>query len=76
MILNTNSKIFIIYIMILELEKMPVYSKKQVYIKVLLLDKVLTIILAKYANYNNIFLIKNAIEFLNNIRVNNHIIKL
>ena len=49
---------------------MPIYFKKQAqieiktYIKALLFNKTLIIILAKYFNYNNVFLIENIIEFL------------
>lgn len=33
-------------------------------------------ILAKYFDYNNIFSVKNTIELLKHIKINNHIIKL
>ena len=42
----------------------------------LLFDETLTIIMAKYFNYNNVFLVKNIVELLKNTRINNHIIKL
>ena len=55
---------------------MPVYLKKKAQIKVLLFDKALIKIIIEYFNYNNVFLIENAIKFLEHIKINNHIIKL
>ena len=34
------------------------------------------IILAKYFNDNNVFLVKNIVEFLEHIKINNYIIEL
>ena len=45
-------------------------------IRVLLFDKPFIIILIKYFNYNNIFLIKNIIKLSKHSKINNHIIKL
>ena len=42
---------------------------------ILLFDKVLTIVLAKYSNYKNIFLAKNVIKFPKYIKINNYTIK-
>ena len=45
-------------------------------IEALLFNKVLTDILVKYSNYNNIFLVKNVIKFSKYIKIINYIIKL
>ena len=42
----------------------------------LLFDKAFIMILTKYLNYNNIFLVENTIKFLEYTRINNYIIKL
>ena len=61
---------------------MVIYLKKQTQIKVkiqveaLLYNKVSIIILIKYSNYSNIFLIKNIIDFFEYIKINDYIIKL
>ena len=55
---------------------MPVHSKKQVQVKVLLLNKASTEISVEYFDYNNIFLVENLAELLNNTTINKHAIKL
>ena len=63
---------------------MPVYSKSQtqieaqsgVQIRVLLFDKAPSKILAKYSNYSNVFLVKNAVELLENTEIRKHAIEL
>ena len=40
------------------------------------MNKVFTIILIKYLNYHNIFLIKDVIKFLKLIKINNYAIEL
>ena len=57
-------------------EKMPVHSKRQAQVGVLLFDKAFTKILAKYSDYSNIFLAKNAAELPENTEMNEHIIEL
>ena len=78
--LDTNNKIFVVYIVIWEQEVILVYFKKQIQIKaqngVLLFDKAFIMILVEYFNYNDIFLIENTAEFLENTGINKHIIKL
>ena len=60
---------FVIYVAIQKQEEMLVHFEKWAQLKakdlnwVLLFNKALTAILAKYSNYNNIFSIKNRIEF-------------
>lgn len=61
---------FVIYVVIQKQEKMAVHSKKQVHIGVkaqikaqigvFIFDEALIIVSAKYSNYNNVFLAKNA----------------
>ena len=83
-VLNTNSKTFIVRIAIRKQKEMLMHSKKQAQIKAqnraqvgaLLFDKAFIKIPADYSNYNNIFSIKNIIELLKNIRINEHTIKL
>ena len=45
-------------------------------IKILLFEKALTIILAKYSNYSNVFLLKNTVELLDYIEINDYILEL
>ena len=61
--------------MLIHLEKQAqIEAKTQV--RSLLFDIAFIIILTKYFNYNNIFLIKNAIELPEYIKKNDHAIKL
>ena len=63
---------------------MLIYSERQVQIEIqdeiqvgiLLIDKAPIEILAKYSNYNNVFLAENIVEFTENTRINEHAIKL
>ena len=64
------------YVAIQEQEKMPVHFKKQAYVGALLFNKALTEVLAKYSNYNNVFLAENTAKLLENTRINKHLIKL
>ena len=73
-------------------EKISAHSKKPAKIEVearirtqaqsgaqigtLLFDKALTEVLEKHSNYSNVFLAKNAVEFLENSGINEHAIKL
>ena len=79
---------FIMHITICKQEKMTKDSIKnvqlkaqskvqsKVQVKALLFDKALIIILAKYSNYNNVFLIKNAAKLLEYTGINDYVIKL
>ena len=53
---------------------MPVHSKKQVQIGVLLFNKTFTEVFAEYFNYCIIFSVKNAARIKKNIRVNEYVI--
>ena len=55
---------------------MLVHSKKQAQVGVLLFNKTFTEVLAKYSNYSNVFLVKNAAKLSENTKINKHIIKL
>ena len=55
---------------------MPIYLEKQTQIKALLFDKTPIIILVKYSNYNDIFLINNTAKLLKHTKINDHAIKL
>ena len=59
-----------------EREKIPVHSKEQVQIRVLLFDKAFTKVPAEYSDYNNVFLAENIAELLENTGMNKHAIKL
>ena len=74
--LDVNSKTFVMHIAIREREEMPVHSKRQIQIGVLLFDKYPTEVLAEYSDYSNIFSVENAMELLENIGINEHAIKL
>ena len=51
-----------------------IHSKIQV--KIVLFNEVLIIILVIYSNYNNIFLVKNAVKFLKYTKIIDYTIKL
>ena len=55
---------------------MPLHFKKQAQVRALLFDKTLSEVLAKYSDYNNVFLVENIIELLKNTEINKHAIKL
>ena len=55
---------------------MPVYSKKQAQIEILLFDKAPIEVLAEYSNYSNVFLAKNLLELSKHTRINNHAVEL
>ena len=55
---------------------MPMHSKKQAQIGALLFDKALIDVPVKYSNYNNVFSTENAVELLENTRINKYVIKL
>ena len=44
---------------------MAIHFTKKAQVKALLFDKVSTIVLVEYFNYNNIFLTKNTVNFQN-----------
>ena len=82
--LNIDNKMFVIYMIIQEQKKMLVYFKRQAQIKAqnetqvgaLLFNKAFIKVLAKYFNYNNIFLVENIVELPENTGINEHAIKL
>ena len=65
-----------VHVAIRKREKMPVYSKKQAQVGVLLFDKASTKVPAEYSDYSNVFSAENAAELLENTRINEHAIKL
>ena len=74
--LNVNSKTFVVYVAIREREEMPMHSKKQAQVGVLLFDKALTEVPAEYSNYSNVFLAENAAELPDNIGINEYDIEM
>ena len=55
---------------------MPIHSKKQAQVGALLFDKAFIKVLAEYSNYSNVFSAENVAELPENIRMNEHTIKL
>ena len=74
--MDVDNKTFVIYVVIWEQEKMPVYSKKQAQVGALLFDKALSKVLAEYSDYSNVFLAENVAELPKNTGINEHAIKL
>ena len=60
--------------MLVYLEKQAQFKAKTK-VKALLFNKAFIKVLAKYSNYNNIFLIKNMAAFSEHIGINDYIIK-
>lgn len=50
--------------------------KKQAQVRALLFDEIFTAILIKYFNYKDVFLIKNIIKLIDQIKINEYSIKL
>ena len=73
--MDINSETFVMHVAIQKREKMPVHSKKQAQIGVLLFDKALIEVLAEYSDYNNVFSAENAVEFPENTKINEYAIK-
>ena len=65
-----------IYVAIQKREEIPVHSKKQAQVRVLLFDKAFTKVLIEYSDYNNVFLVENAVKLSENTRINEHAIEL
>ena len=76
MALDTNSEIFVMHVAIQELKEIPMHSKKQAQVGVLLFDKASTEVLAEYFDYSNVFLAENVAELPKQIEINDHTIKL
>ena len=55
---------------------MPVHSKKQAQVEVLLFDKAFIEILAEYSDYSNVFSAENAAKLLKSTRINKYAIEL
>ena len=55
---------------------MLMHSKKQAQVEALLFNKAFTEVLAEYSDHNNIFLAENIAKLLENIKINEHAIKL
>ena len=75
-VLNVNSKTFVIYMAIWKQEKMPMHSKKQAQVRVLLFNKAFIKVPAEYSNYSNVFSAENIVKLPKNIKMNKHAIKL
>ena len=74
--LDTNSKTFVVHVAIREREKMPIHFEKQAQIGALIFNEALTAILAKYFDYNDIFLADYAVELLEHTRMIDYAIEL
>lgn len=83
-VLDADSKTFIIYLIIQKWEKMAIdlirkaqiEVQSHIQIKTLLFDETIIAISAKYSDYNNVFLAKNAAKLLEYTRITNHVSKL
>ena len=73
-VLNINSKTFIMHIVILDILRVYLFQTAQ--IRLLQVNKIPITIFAKYSNYIDIFLFKFAIKLSKYIDINNYTIKL
>ena len=64
------------YIIIREQEKIPVYFKKQIQVGDVFFDKAFIKIPVEYSNYSNVFSMENAVKLFKNTKINKHAIKL
>lgn len=55
--LDADNKTFVVYVAIWEQEKIPVHSKKQAKVGALIFDKAFIVVLSKYFDYSNVFLL-------------------
>ena len=55
---------------------MPMHSKKQAQISVLLFDEAFTKVLTEYSDYSNIFLVENIAKFSETTKIDKYAIKL
>ena len=74
--IDVNNKTFVVHVAIRKWEEMPVHSKKQAQVRVLLFDKAPTEVPAENSDYSDIFSAENAAELPENTRINKHAIKL
>lgn len=74
--LNDNLKIFIIYILALQVTKRTIYLLWIASIATLQWDKVFTEVPAKYTDYMHVYLLDLAIELARNISINKYVIEL
>ena len=66
------------HVIISRYEKIAMHLAKKVLVKVktIFFDQIFTIILSKYSNYSNVFLVKNTVKFSKYINMNNNTIKI
>ena len=74
MVLNIDSKIFIVHVAIREQKEMLVHFEMQAQVGALLFDKAPIKILAEYSNYSNVFSAKYVVKLLENIGINKYAI--
>ena len=74
--LDVDSETFMVHVAIREREKMPVHSKRQAQVGVLLFDKAPTEVPAKYSDYSDVFSAENVAELPENTGMNEHAIEL
>ena len=74
--MEANSKTFVVYMAIKELEKMPVHLKIHAQVKALIFDEAFTAIPIEYSNYSEFFSLENAAKLPEYIKINDHAIKL
>ena len=76
MVLDADNKTFVVHVAIREQEEMPMHSKRQAHVGVLLFDKTPTEVSAKYSDYSNVFSVENKAELLEHTEMNDHAIEL
>ena len=75
-VLNVNSKTFVVHMPIRKQEKIPMHSEKQAQVRALLFDGAPTEVSAEYSDYSDVFSAENATELLENTGMNEYTIKL
>ena len=74
--LDAKSETFVMHVAFRKQEEMPVHSKKQAQVRVLLFNKAPTKVLAEYSDYSDVFSVEHAAELPENTGMNEHAIKL
>ena len=75
-VLDVDNKTFVVHVAIRKQEEMPMHSKKQAQVGALLFNKAPTKVPTEYSDYSDVFSAENTVELPENIRINEHAIKL
>ena len=74
--IDTSNKTFRVHMAMRKLKKIPMHLEKQAQVGALLFNKASIKIPVKYLDYINVFSAENIAKFLENSRINEHIIEL